>query len=98
MKKMRTLLVFGVGFLFGSKAGHKPYDKFKVVMRRIRQSRPVAAPIEAVAHKASGLVRDTGFSFSERAADVTYRTIVGGEPVTIEAHIVEDRVLEDPEK
>ncbi len=89
MKKLRTLLVLGIGFLLGSKVGHGPYDKFAALMRRLRQTRLVATPIEGAAARVSGAVREKGFQVADRVADATYRSIAGGGPVVVEARIVE---------
>ncbi len=90
MKKLRTLLVLGVGFLLGSKVGHGPYDKFMGLMRRLRQTRLVSAPIEATAARVSGAVREKGFQVADRVADATYRGIAGGGPVVVEARVIEE--------
>lgn len=89
MRKIATLLTFGVGFLLGSKAGHKPYEKFMGVMGRLRQTKVVARPIESTADRVSGAVRDRGIAIADKVADATYRSIAGSGPVVIEARLVD---------
>ncbi len=90
MKKLRMLLVLGVGFLLGSKAGHGPYEKFMGLVHRLRQTKLVSMPIESAATRVSGAVREKGFQVADRVADATYRGIAGGGPVVVEARIVEE--------
>lgn len=95
MRKIATLLTFGLGFLLGSRAGRKPYEKFMGVIHKMRQTKVVSRPIESTADRVSGLVRDRGVAIADKVADATYRGIVGvgTAPVVIEARITEPSQL-----
>ena len=95
MRKLATLFIFGLGFLLGSKAGRAPYDKFKAIVGRIRQTKAVSKPIESTADKISGAVRSKGVELADRAADATYNRItgLGNTPVVIEARIVTEPAI-----
>lgn len=88
MRKIFTLLTFGLGFLLGSKAGRKPYDKFMEVMHKIRQTNIVSRPIEATANKAADMVRSRGNAMTDHWADATYRSIAGSGP-SVEAQVID---------
>ncbi len=88
-RNFRRLLIFGVGFLAGSKAGPKYYESFKKAMGRLRQTRLVSVPVEAAADGAAGFVRSRGFAMSERAAEAVHRSISGHGPVVVEARITD---------
>lgn len=88
-RKIRTVAVLAVGFLAGSKAGPQYYEKFKAGVKRLRQTRLVATPVEAAADGAAGFIRARGFAISERAADAVHRTITGDDPMVVEARITD---------
>ncbi len=87
MKKIFTLLTFGIGFLVGSRAGRGPYEKFLGWMRKLRHTKVVATPIESAADRASNLVRARGQAITDHMADATYRRIAGNP--TFEAQVVD---------
>lgn len=80
-----------VGFLLGSKAGPRPYEMFVSGLRRLRNTRAVATPIEATAEGVAGFVRSHGESMADRAASSVYRKIagVGQGPLVVEAQITQ---------
>lgn len=85
-----------VGFLLGSKAGPKPYQVFQSGVRRLRNTRMVAAPIEATAQNVSGLVRSQGEKMTDRAASNVYQKIagIGQGPLVVEARVTQVEEVE----
>ena len=98
---MKFTLAAGLaaGFLLGSKAGPAPYEAFASGMRKLRNTRMVAVPIEAAAEQAAGVVRSKGEQLTDRAANSVYRKIsgVGKGPLVVEARVthVEPTVVTD---